>query len=65
MGDRVVHGAGRRTTTVIEVSPRVHCATSAATVEGELTGLTGVVRARADAATGRVEVTFRPDLLPT
>lgn len=59
MSHGLLHFVGR-TATITEASPRVHCADSAAAVQSQMAGMTGVVRASADPTTGEVAVTFPP-----
>lgn len=56
MTSRLVPRGGSRTAEVVEVSPRVHCQSSAAAVTDELRALAGVMAAQVDPATGRVTV---------
>lgn len=51
------------TATLVNRSPRVHCAGSAADVNADLTALTGVLEVHADPATAEVRVTYRVDLI--
>jgi len=63
MTSKIVPRGGSRTTEVVEISPRVHCASSATTVTDELRALAGVMAAEADPATGTVTVRYRPELV--
>lgn len=63
MRNRLVALDQGHTATLIEHSPRVHCAASAATVQRELLEQTGVIEVRPDPVTGEVTVTYRPDLV--
>ena len=63
MTSRLVPRGGSRTTEVVEISPRVHCQSSATAVTDELRALAGVMAAQADPATGTVTVRYRPELV--
>jgi P-type Cu+ transporter len=63
MTSRLVPRGGSRTAEVVEISPRVHCESSATTVTDELRALPGVIAAEADPATGTVNVRYRPELV--
>jgi copper chaperone CopZ len=63
MSRKLAPGGRSRTASLIDRSPRVHCAASAASVRADLTALTGVLQVHTDAATSEVRVTYRPDLI--